>query len=108
MSFTENLAPFFSTSDFAVTATLEPGAVSVIGIFDNGYAERLGLAGTDPGFLAPSADLSSASEGCLLVVAGTPYTIRGIEPDGTGITLLQLETYPANGFDRGFDAGFGD
>lgn len=106
--FTEDLTPFFNASDFAVAATYGAAETAISVIFDADYLEQRDVAGTNPVALARTADVPTPAEGELLVVAGAPYTIRGWEPDGTGITLLQLEAYPANGFDRGFDAGFGD
>lgn len=108
MAFSENLGTFFNPTEFAVPASYGPAEQIVNVIFEAAFVERAGLAGTNPVALAAAADVENVQEGWLLTVSGTPYTIRGWEPDGTGITLLQLERYPDNGFDRGFDAGFGD
>lgn len=91
MAFTEDLAPFFSAADFAVAATLNGAAVT--GIFDNQYFEPLGgdVQGAQPVFLLPSASASSAAHGQSLVIGATTYRVRGVEPDGTGVTLLRLE-----------------
>lgn len=108
MAFFENLGTFFNPAEFAIPACYGPAEATVNVIFEAAFVERLGLAGTNPVALAEAADVADVQEGWILTVSGTPYTIRGIEPNGTGITLLQLERYPDNGFDRGFDAGFGD
>lgn len=91
MAFTEPLAAFFDTDGFAVSATL--AGVSVSGIFDNQYFEPLGgdVQGAQPVFMLPTASASSAAHGQSLVVNGVTYKIRGVEPDGTGITMLRLE-----------------
>jgi hypothetical protein len=89
--FAENLAPFFSVDEFAVDATL--GGVAVRGIFDTAYLEPLGnlIESSGPVFTLPSVDAASAAHGTTLVVAATTYKVCGIEPDGTGVTLLRLE-----------------
>jgi hypothetical protein len=93
MAVVEDLAPFFSTADFAVDATL--GATAVRGIFDAAYSEPLGnvVEGNSPVFMLPTADsdAAGAAHGTTLVIGATTYKVRGIEPDGTGVTLLRLE-----------------
>ena len=90
MAFTEPIASFFGTDDFAVTATL--AGVSVTGIFDNGYAEPFGeVEGRQPTFLLPTASAPIVAHGQSLVIGAATYKVRGVEPDGTGVTLLKLE-----------------
>lgn len=91
MAFTENLAPFFATGDFAVPATLQ--GVAVNGIFDAEYREPLGglVEGHAPIFQCAAAQIPSVTTGQTLIVNGSSYTVRGVEPDGTGVTLLRLE-----------------
>ncbi len=92
MAFAENLAPFFSVSDFAVEATWN-GATSVIGILDLAYLEPLGnsVEGSAPIFTCALASLPTVKHGDTLVVAGVTYKVRGVEPDGTGVVVLRLE-----------------
>ena len=90
MAFTENFAPFFSTSDFAVTGTLAGSPVT--GIIDAQYIEALGdVEGRQPVFLLPTASAPSVAHGQVLVVGAKTYKVRGVESDGTGVTLLRLE-----------------
>jgi hypothetical protein len=91
MAFVEDFAPFFNTADFAVDATL--GGVAVEGIFDADYLEPLGnvVEGSGPVFTLATADATGAVHGTTLVIGATTYKVRGIEPDGTGVTLLRLE-----------------
>lgn len=89
MAFTEPLAGYFGTDDFAVSATL--AGVAVTGIFDARYYEPLGtVEGSQPMFMLPTASAPSAAHGQALVVNGRTYTVVGVEPDGTGVTLLRL------------------
>jgi hypothetical protein len=90
VAFTEPLAAFFDTDGFAVSATL--AGVSVTGIFDNEYYEPMGeVQGASPVFTLPTASASTAAHGQSLVIGATTYKVRGVEPDGTGVTLLRLE-----------------
>ncbi len=91
MPFAENLAPFFNTADFGTAATLNGAAVN--GIFDNDYYEALGntVEGSSPVFRLATSDASAVAHGQSLVIASTTYKVRGVEPDGTGVTLLRLE-----------------
>jgi hypothetical protein len=91
VAFVEDLTPFFAVSDFAVAGTLN--GVAVTGIFDNQYFEPLGgdVQGAEPVFVLPTASSSSAAHGQSLVIGATTYKVRGVEPDGTGVTLLRLE-----------------
>jgi hypothetical protein len=97
MSFTEDLTPFFNTSEFADTATI--GVAVVRGILVPGYEsatlEGFGVAaGTSPEFHLPCSEVPSKAEGKQLIVttgagAGS-YRIGNVEPDGTGVCILKL------------------
>jgi hypothetical protein len=63
----------------------------VRGIFNNGYAEALSMAGSEPSFTAKSSDVSGLVYGNVIAIGGTNYTVRVLEPDGTGMTRLVLE-----------------
>lgn len=95
--FTEDLAEFLRTEDFAVSATYtQTGqqARTINGLFDNSYLETSYEPGTQsaqPFFTCRSADVSAAVHGEPLVISGANYKIRGIEPDGFGLTRLKLE-----------------
>lgn len=91
MAFTEDVTEFFDQTDgFAVACTVDGASVS--GIFDNAYLQSLGItAGTGPVLLLPAASVGSADQGDSITVAGTSYTITGLEPDGTGLVLLRLQ-----------------
>lgn len=91
MAFTEDLSYLDdTTTGFAVSATYN-GSTTVTGIFDNGYAEAGGVQGSNPTFTLKTSAIASPAHGDTLVISGTTYKIRGVEPDGTGVTVLQLE-----------------
>jgi hypothetical protein len=89
--FTEDLSAFFdTTSGFATMATLSGQPVPVI--FDADYAGALSglVESTGPQCRAKSVDVSAVVQGSTIVINATTYTITGVQPDGTGITTLQL------------------
>jgi hypothetical protein len=44
-----------------------------------------------PRFHCRTADVSTAAEGDAIVIGGVSYTIRIVQDDGTGMTMLVLE-----------------
>lgn len=89
MPMTEDMADFFDSNEFAITA-LYNGVTTVKVIYDHEYTEQFGAAGTNPFVTADAADFASASKGQAIVLDSTNYTIKTIEPDGTGIVRLEL------------------
>lgn len=91
MSFVEHLSGYFG--DFSVAATLQGVAVTSGVIFDADYIEPLGniVEGKSPMATAIASEVPSVAQGQSLVIGATTYTVRGVEPDGTGIVLLRLE-----------------
>jgi hypothetical protein len=95
----DDLAVFLSVDDFGVAATYTPtggSASTVNGIFDNDIIEvdaggNVPMAVRQPRFLCRTNDVSDAAEGDALVVNATSYTIRVVDHDGTGMTVLALE-----------------
>ena len=83
---------FMNTDEFADTATFTHGGApsSVKGIFDNEFITAQGVETLTPVFRCATTDVSTAVHGDTLVISGTTYYIIGIQPDGTGITLLIL------------------
>ena len=85
--FIELYSAYFS--DFAVPATV--AGVATKGIFDKAYQESFGIvAGNNPVLVVKTSDVNAA-EGDQVVVDSNTYIVSGVEPDGTGITILQLE-----------------
>lgn len=92
-------AIFILADDFGITATYTPSGGSssqISGIFDDGHEEVDAGGGvpfsvTAPQFHTKTSDVSGAAEGDTLAIDGVVYTIRVVMPDGTGMTMLQLE-----------------
>lgn len=91
--FAEDLSPFFDTATgFATSATV--GGQSVAVVFDAAYTGALAglVESTGPQAICSSADVAARSivHGTAITINGTPYTVTGVQPDGTGLTTLQL------------------
>lgn len=90
-------AVFVSVNDWGVSATFTHGATTttISGIFDNDFVEvdtgGVPFAMQQPRFLTQSTAVSTAVENDTLVISGTTYKIKVIQPDGTGMTNLVLE-----------------
>ncbi|CAN7409862.1 hypothetical protein LJR074_002594 [Acidovorax sp. LjRoot74] len=96
--FTEDISAFFSTADFATTASFAGGA-DVPVIFDaaavQGSVGPLGMVSAMPAITLPSAQVPASPVGVIVVVtvdgATVSYVVADAQPDGTGITRLLLE-----------------
>ena len=89
--FAEDLSTFFDTSSgFAINATVSGQTVPVI--FDKAYLGAMGglVESTGPVCVAQTSTVAAVTQGTAIVIEGTTYTVTGVEPDGTGITVLQL------------------
>jgi hypothetical protein len=99
MAFEEDFSIFFDTSGFGDDFIYQPkigSSLTLIGIFDAGYYAAPGgevaVASNQPQIQYETAKIADApvyGEG--ITFKGIDYTIVGIEPDGTGTTILKLE-----------------
>ena len=92
MAFVEDFTAYFA--DFGEAATL--AGVAVRGIFDRPHqlaaVGQYGMASTQPTFSLPTAQVTTSIVGQSLVCLGVTYVVAAHEPDGTGLSVLQLET----------------
>ena len=100
MAITEDLTIYFdSSTGMAVTAQYTPKeyahtsskTTTIKGIYDNEYLEVLDAKTSTPVFVCATSDVSAVKNGDKLTVNSTVYTIRNTQPDGTGVTRLELE-----------------
>lgn len=92
-------AIFFGADDFGVTASYTPSggaAANVKGIFDHDFYEAdaggaVSVAIEQPRFICQTSDVPNAAEGDAIVINSTDYTIRVVQNDGTGVSVLVLE-----------------
>jgi hypothetical protein len=80
-------------ADYGTTVT-KADATTFTGIFDNDFLavdlDESEVESTEPTLLARTADVSSLAHGDTLTISAVSYTVRGIQPDGTGMTQIML------------------
>lgn len=78
--------------DFGTSVTL-PSAAVITGIFDADYVAvgDMAVESSGPALTCRSADVSGLSLGQSVTISAQAYTVRSIQPDGTGVTVLRLE-----------------
>lgn len=93
-------AIFLDADEFGIEAEWEiPGEwpSTVKGIFDNDYLAvdleaNVAVASRDPRLLCATADLPEGhGAGDTVTIDEVVYKARNFEPDGTGMTVVQLE-----------------
>ena len=77
---------------FGVAVTL-PDQTEIAGLFDEEYVGvgDIPIESSGPAVTCRTSDLSDVTHGASLVIEAITYTIRAVQPDGTGITVLRLE-----------------
>jgi len=89
--FTEPLADFFSTAEFAEEALWSAGGTVQV-IFDNGYAGvqfgQLEVASLGPVAYIRASQVPGLASGQTLTIRGVAYTTRAPEPDESGNLLV--------------------
>jgi hypothetical protein len=96
-----SLTPSPPITDMDYWAMLEPFAIPItyaggvfMAIFDHAhtpYGDGIMLSGTSPTLTCRTMDVLTLNQGDLLTVDGTPYRIRDIQPDGSGITKIEIK-----------------
>ena len=80
-------------ADYGSTVT-KADASTFVAIFDNDFLavdlDESEVESTEPTLLARTADVSGLAHGDSLTISSTSYTVRGIQPDGTGMTQIML------------------
>lgn len=94
IDFASDLSEMFSDDDHGVSAVF--GGDTIYGILDNAYEDVLAggtvpFAMTYPHFSCRTADVPAVSNGSTITINSIAYTVRNVEPDSTGMTLLVLE-----------------
>lgn len=87
-------AAFLDEDEFGGTATVTPAggvAREISAILTRRTDILLDTSYPEPRLIARTSDVSDLADGDPIVVAGTTYTARTFEPDGTGMTAIRLE-----------------
>lgn len=80
---------FFNSDEFADDGVLN-SITAIKVIFDDGFVAAQGRESSSPTALCISTDVADVVHGNTLEINGTTYFVTGIQPDGTGTTLLIL------------------
>jgi len=90
--FTEDLSIFINPAEFGQTVTLN--GVPVAALFDAAYmlgnVGDFGVSGSNPVATLQTALVPADVVGMTLVAGGVSYRVTENQPDGTGISTLQL------------------
>lgn len=92
----EGLRAFLNSDEFGVDVIVDPDSSRRVikGVFDNEFLildqELNAVATTDPNVMVATEDVSDLSQWSLLEIKGVTYTIKEIQPDGTGMSTLML------------------
>ena len=90
--FVEDFSAFF-TLDTPGSATATVSGGNIVVVFDNGYQAGMGgfVETAGPSCQARSADVSTLVQGSPITIASIAYKVATVQPDGFGVTTLQLE-----------------
>ena len=86
--FAEDFAPFFDIDAFAVPATLEGAAKTVI--FDTSSVDEFGTVTQAPSVLMTATDAFGATQGQTMLINFVSYVVRSVNaqpPDGALVRL---------------------
>jgi hypothetical protein len=89
MPFIENLSDFINP-DTPGYVLAQIGGNDVDALFDNGFLQIDVVNGSEPALVVKSADVVGVTRSTAVVANAVSYTIKNIEPDGTGVTRLEL------------------
>ena len=95
----DDLAAFFNPDDFGEAASWTPQGGSAASVncivnreTEHGYAGDMPVKNTVTTLRLADASLpSGADEGDAVTVRSLDFTVRSIEPDGTGVSVVRLE-----------------
>jgi len=85
-----DLLALFDLDDFAVQVTLNGTTIRAIVDYDD--VEVMGDFNRWPVLTVRTSDLDADPHGDSVVLNGTTYTIVNVDPDGTGVSRLVLNT----------------
>ena len=88
--FAEDLSVFFDDADGFAGAVSFDGAPPVNCIFDDAYMQVDGGAATTPFLTAPAGSVAAVVYDSTALVGGITCRVVSIEPDGTGLSRVQL------------------
>ena len=89
---TTDLDTFLNSDEFGVNITYDAGTIK--GVFDNEFIEsnqdEISVEDFQPQVIVKSSDIPGLSHGDTMTIESVDYNVIGIQPDGTGLTLVIL------------------
>lgn len=89
---TNDLDVFLNSDEFAVDVTYN--AATIQGIFDAEFSSavegEVGIESTVPQVLVKTSDVPNVAHNETMTINSVVYSVIGIQPDGTGVTLILL------------------
>jgi hypothetical protein len=89
---TNDLEIFLNSDEFAVDVTYLGNTIQ--GIFDDEFSSavqgEMGVESTVPQVLLRTSDVPNVAHGETMTINSVVYQVIGIQPDGTGMTLILL------------------
>jgi hypothetical protein len=91
---TDEKTSMFNSSD-PVSDTMISGSTTIYGEYVNDYQsinlESGTVASSGPAFTCAASAVPEDILDDTVTISGVSYTVTGIEPDGTGLTILRLK-----------------
>lgn len=90
----EDFSVFLDANEFAHDCVILDTQDIITGIFDRPYTDVLDMQGFSPSLLCKSEDIAGKGlrRGTVLQIGDDLWRSVSFEPDGTGMTRIQLET----------------
>lgn len=89
---TNDLSEFLDSNEFAVNITF--GSNTIIGIFDDAFEaveqDENSVENTQPQVIVRDTDITGLVHGDIFTINSIRYNVIGIQPDGTGLTIVVL------------------
>lgn len=87
----EDLSVFFDADEHAQQCVIIDTQQIITAVFDRPYASALDVQGFSPSLTCKTADTTDMRRGTRIDIDGTTWRVVLLEPDGTGVTRVQLE-----------------
>ena len=87
-----DLDTFLNSDEFAVDITYGGGTIK--GIFDNEFIannqDEISVEDLQPQVIVKTSDVPGLAHGATMTIESVVYNVTGIQPDGTGLTVVIL------------------
>jgi len=91
MTIATDIKSVIASSPFAENSTVTWQGNTITAVFRDFYIDAQGMESSIPSLIVADSVVSGIAHGDQVTVDGTGYTVRGIEPNGYGKTVIILE-----------------